>query len=404
MKLTKSVLFITMFSAATSAQAISVNLLSGTLNDQTVFAHTYVSIGAGPNIVANGVSVNGNILSNQNTTLGASAIVSGNTQSRDLTIGDGSLVSGNVTTSGDTSIGANATVSGDLKSINTTLGAHATVSGNVVTVADSTLGATALVSGSLLSGAAATIGANATVVGTVDHGGILTLSANNTSTGTISSGAATPAATVIADEHLGVSAAQTALAGMTPNFTIATGNLTDAYAANNLANPFTAGVYKVNGLLTTTAHITLTLDAQGVDSDFIFNVDNYLTFGAGSIINVINAAGTNSNVIWNSVGYTNVGAGADIVGTILANTYASIGANASVTGLGTSCGGVYSATSYVSLGANASVGGTGCARSLSYAPPVSAVPIPATVWLLGSGLVGFVGIIRRKRTSLKTSA
>ena len=30
--------------------------------------------------------------------------------------------------------------------------------------------------------------------------------------------------------------------------------------------------------------------------------------------------------------------------------------------------------------------------------PVNAVPVPATVWLFGSGLIGLVGVARRKKT------
>jgi hypothetical protein len=114
-------------------------------------------------------------------------------------------------------------------------------------------------------------------------------------------------------------------------------------------------------LLTTTAGITLTLDAQSQpNAAFIFNVSNYLSFGAGTVIDVINGD-ADTSVVWNTPGgYTSIGANAKIVGTILANTYASTGAYSTVTGSGTSCGGVFSATSYVTVGANATVGGQGC--------------------------------------------
>ncbi len=36
-------------------------------------------------------------------------------------------------------------------------------------------------------------------------------------------------------------------------------------------------------------------------------------------------------------------------------------------------------------------------KALSYAAPVSAVPVPAAIWLMGSGLIGLVGIARRKK-------
>ena len=140
---------------------------------------------------------------------------------------------------------------------------------------------------------------------------------------------------------------------------------------------FTAGVYDVTGLLSTTANITITLDAGGVDSAFIFNVSNYLSFGAGTIIDVINGT-ENTSVVWNSHGaggYTSIGANAQIIGTVFATTYASVGAGASATGSGASCGGVFSAISYVSLGANASVVGTDCTGAVNNISIANGVPL-----------------------------
>jgi cytoskeletal protein CcmA (bactofilin family) len=333
--------------AMSGAQA--ADLLNGTLNDQTVFSHTYTTTGAS----LGNQTVWGSILANQDITVGAGAKVSGNTQSRDLTTGDGALVSGNTTTVGDTSIGANATVGGNLKSVDMTVGANGTITGNAVNVADSTLGDSAMVSGNLQSGAAVTIGANANIAGTVQHGTALVVSASAT-TGATSVNSTPPSATVIADEHLGVTAAQTALNALGGSQALATGDIATS-------RTFIPGIYNVTGLLTTTAGITLTLDAQSQpNAAFIFNVSNYLSFGAGTVIDVINGD-ADTSVVWNTPGgYTSIGANAKIVGTILANTYASTGAYSTVTGSGTSCGGVFSATSYVTVGANATVGGQGC--------------------------------------------
>jgi cytoskeletal protein CcmA (bactofilin family) len=349
MKSLKHVACIISIALATSG-AQAAPLLSGTLSDQTVFSHTYTTTGAS----LGNQTVWGNILANQDVTLGAGAKVSGSTQSRDLTTGDGALVSGNTTTVGDTSIGANAIVKGDLKSVDLTVGANGTIEGDAVTVADSTLGDSAKVVGILQSGAAVTIGANAVVDGLVEYGTALVVSASATTLSGTALIGTTPPATVIADEHLGVTAAQTTLNAMagTP---LATGDIATS-------RTFTPGVYNVTGLLTTTAGITLTLDAQNQpNAEFIFNVSIYLSFGAGTIIDVINTVDDNTSVVWNTPGgYTSVGANAKIVGTILANTYVSTGAYSTVTGSGDSCGGVFSATSYVTIGANATVGQEGC--------------------------------------------
>lgn len=312
MKVAKYALLIAMLCFAAGAQAVS--LLSGTLNDQTVFAHTYVTSGAG-----GGQEIYGNVLANHDVTIGALGNVSGNTQSRALTTGD-----------------------------------SATIGGNALTSAASTIGANSILSGNLQSGGAITLGANAAVAGTVQYGTVITNGAGATS-GSQTQNSTVP---VIADEHLGVIAAQSALNAMVGGNALATGNI-----ATNTT--FTAGVYDVTGLLSTTAGITITLDAEGQDSAFVFNVSGYLSFGAGTVIQVINAA-EKTSVVWNSTGgYVSLGANANIIGTVLASTYISTGAFSSLTGSDNSCGGAFSATSYVTVGADATVGGTGCTGAVN---------------------------------------
>jgi hypothetical protein len=199
----------------------------------------------------------------------------------------------------------------------------------------------------LQSGTAVTLGASSQVQGDLEYGTVVTYGASATS------GADLPNTTapVITDEHQGVLDAQSALDSMAVTTQIAPGNIA-------VGTTFLPGVYDVNGLLTVTAGVTLTLDAQGTDDDFIFNIDNYLTFGAD--VNVVVVNGTaNTRVIWNATGgYVSIGANANIVGTILAKEYVSTGANSSVTGVGECSGAVYSGASYVSIGAGAVIGGT----------------------------------------------
>jgi LruC domain-containing protein len=314
MKLAKHALLIAMLCVSAGTKADTVGLLSGTLNDQAVFAHTYVTSGAG-----GAQEIYGNVLANHDVTIGAMGNVSGNTQSRALTTGD-----------------------------------SATIGGNALTSAASTIGANSVVSGNLQSGGAITLGASANVAGTVQYGTVITNGAGATS-GSQTQNATAP---VIVDEHLGVTAAQSALDAMTGGTVLAAGNIATS-------TTFTAGVYDVAGLLSTTADITITLDAQGQDSAFVFNISGYLSFGAGTVIDVINAT-DNTSVVWNSTGgYVSVGANANIIGTVLASTYVSTGAFSSLTGSGTSCGGAFSGTSYVTVGANATIGGTGCAGAIN---------------------------------------
>jgi hypothetical protein len=95
-----------------------------------------------------------------------------------------------------------------------------------------------------------------------------------------------------------------------------------------------AGVYSAASWFTT-AGTTLTLDGQGQnDAMWLFNIEDILAFGGVSTVELSNV-GTNAQVFWNvrnlvPGGYTSLGDGADIVGTIIAEDYVEVGANAIV--------------------------------------------------------------------------
>ena len=203
-----------------------------------------------------------------------------------------------------------------------------------------TMGASPAVEGNLQSGTAVTLGANAEVDNTIQYGTALTYGAGATSGVVVQA---------IADGHQGVIDAQSTLDDMPDAVALIPGNI----AADVT---FAAGGYDVPGLLTVAAGTTITLDAAGQDSAlFVFNISNYLTFGAGVNVVVINGDG-NTGVVWNATGnYVSVGADANIIGTIFAHTYVSTGANSNISGAAAPYGAIYSATSYVSLGVGATV-------------------------------------------------
>jgi hypothetical protein len=164
-----------------------------------------------------------------------------------------------------------------------------------------------------------------------------------------------------------------------------------------------AGVYDAASW-STAAGTTLTLDGQGLDNaGWFFNIDNILAFGADATVQLSNV-GTNAQVFWNvgSVaspgGYAILGAGADVIGIIIADSYVTLGADATVYGASPdngNYGGVYSPT--VTMGANAVIG------SQLYPPtvvpdPSTAVPEPSTYALMGSMLVAAGSLRRRKRS------
>ena len=228
-----------------------------------------------------------------------------------------------------------------------TVGADSKIDGDTVAVAATTLGAGA-VTGNLWSGTAVTLGAGSGAQ-IVRHGTAFTRGAAAT-TAAVSGGEPTPQ---IHGEQGEAASWQTGLTALQP---------TQVLIPGNIAAPvvYAPGVYQTAGLRTFAADTIITLDAKSDDADFVFNISSYLTFGARVEVKVINqVSGKNVRVIWNIAGgYVAVGAGANIVGTVIAKNYVSIGANATIRSpVNSICGGVaYSTTSYVSVGAGATVG------------------------------------------------
>jgi hypothetical protein len=248
-----------------------------------------------------------------------------------VTLSSDAEITGNVFAGAATTIGANAKVYGG--TINsgaaTTLGAGVTVKGgDVISGAATTLGATSFVEGGVTSGAATTIGAGAVIY----RQGIDKSYAD--------SSASIPAPTA-GDLEL----AQENLYDLGPNFEAVTHNIgTDV--------TWLAGVTQIEGSLSVSAGVTLTLDgsnSEGVGKHFIINVRDYVSFGAGAKVELKNGQ-PGARVIWNVKGtYISLGALADIEGSLLANTYIATGADSVVSG------GAYSATSYVFAGATAKI-------------------------------------------------
>ena len=313
----------TLLAAATSAQAdpapTLTDWLSRGVGEHQVIAGTYVTAGAG-------ATIGGAVLAGTYMTAGAGVTIEGNTAAvTATTFGAGSVVA----------IPADPAIAAPPVRVRsgtaTTLGANVTVTNNVRTP--------------VLSGTAITLGAGASVPGGIKS--------NDPNIAADLAKIAAAAKTVIVE-------AQGSL-GETRRDDIP--HIPGNIAANKT---LTAGTYVIPGLLTVAANTIITLDAGGEDSVFQFNISSYLTFGAGSKVQVINTTDNTSTsdrdvsvtVIWNVTGgHVAVGAGAEIVGDIFAKGYVSTGADSKVSGPGNTCGGaVYSATSYISVGAGATLG------------------------------------------------
>lgn len=438
--------------AYASPQALATPLLSGDLNRVTVFSNTYFTAGQNTQVFGSvlsggvgttgaGSAIQGYFESTGAANIGASIVggsqttisVSSYVKSGGLvTTGNGSIVTGNVTASGAANIGANATVKGNVVSGGVgTSGANAAISGNFTSLGANSIGDHATVGGTFGSGGLASTGANSKVSGNVLAGGAASISTTSTVGGAVkavnpsavqtqlfaSPVSSTLTSTVKSDVTAHVAtdaailrAAQASLTSMANSATPIMGHDTlGTVITSDLAPTMTvdttlyAGVYSAASW-STTAGTTLTLDGQGLDNQsWVFNLADILAFGGDTNI-VLTNAGLNNIVVWNINNgalnrYASLGDGADVIGTIIANTYVMVGANATVLNVGTSCGGVYSQTSYVSTGANAIIGGSGCTgNTLDFDPDVTVPEPPSYSMLLaGLGLMGFM--LRRRKTT-----
>jgi hypothetical protein len=324
--------------AVVSAEASAAPLFDAELNDQTIYGFNYVTMGAGTN-------VGGNVQS-------ASAAA---------TLADGSVVNGDLETGAASTIGAD----------------DATVRGHVYSGTASTFGASSIVNGDLFVGTTATLGAGTFVGGNIESGANVVRGAGDTVIGTIQQDLALTAgysAPAVIDQTTQIADAQLTLKNM------GTGTVLNSVTFGTNNETLTAGIYSTADYLTIAGGKTLTLDGEGVDSIFIFNISNYLTFAAAARVELINFT-NESAIIWNvlgdaagSAGYSSIAIGASARGLIISRGYVETGANATLTGVGDYCGGIISAENYVLTGAGATIGGVGCTSGSTtsfdnYTPP-----------------------------------
>jgi MSHA biogenesis protein MshQ len=92
---------------------------------------------------------------------------------------------------------------------------------------------------------------------------------------------------------------------------------------------------------------------------WVFNIDTYLSLGAGTKI-ILENVHQDSTLIWNTGGYTFIGALSTFRGTILAGSYVTTGAGSTLNGVADSCGGILTIGGAVTLGATNVVGAMGC--------------------------------------------
>jgi hypothetical protein len=312
MKVTKQYLVIPIFSVVCGAQADNMPLLNPDLNAQTVYAGAALTTGAG-------AYVGGSLQAIQAATLGAH-----------------SEIEGNLATGGPITLTASTKVSQDV------------TAGTALTLGDN-----ALVIGNLLTGTGPiTLGGMAEVRGTATRATSITISA----TASVNHIQQRNPELYEASEPPGsqqkqLGDAQIALKLME---TIPDNELATTLTVNTTFGP---GVYHAAGL-TTTAGIIIRLEGNldefkhTVPSLWVFNIDSYLAFGAGNIIELVNVH-PESTIIWNTGTYISTGAGAMVRGTFIAGTYVTTGAGTILAGIsdGGACDAIFATNEAVTLGA-----------------------------------------------------
>ncbi len=257
----------------------------------------------------------------------------------------------------------------------------------------------------ILAGSEVTNVPTSTIVGNV---GVWSSGGANAITGfNFSSGAAVSDPQVTGGlVHAGTTVAQSAQGALTNAIT----SLGLMGPGTDLANPDLAGLTLTPGVYTVHAGVSnltgaLTLDGQGnANAAWVFQMDSTLITSPGSVVNVINT-GSGAGVFWDVRSSATLDTTTSFQGNILALASITLNTDASI-----GCGRALASLGAVTLGANTIIG-AGCGEGsnafsggltvseaggiptlLPYAP----VPLPAAVWMFGSGLLGLIGVARRK--------
>jgi LruC domain-containing protein len=355
-------LFILVFSFVSSAQANIQLLLDSDLNNQSLYASDYVTMGAR-------TTVGGNIQSATAITLAANAIVGGNAEAGSTTtLGANAAVVGYIEAGSTATLGAAAIVDGSILAGTTaTIGADAVINGALVAGTTVTIDATVEVGGDVLAGTTVTVGASSILHGDVDAGTTTTIGAGVQIDGDLTANSLQdpPPPPLVTNQEALLTSVQTTLKSL------GTGTELDSITFGTNDETLEAGIYSTVDYLTIAGGKTLTLDGKGVDGTWIFNIANYLSFAIDAKVVLLNVT-DNSTVIWNvlgdktgSAGYTQLGAGAETTGFIFSKGYVQTGANTVIEGIGNDCGGAYSATNFIEFGADSVIGQPGCTNGMT---------------------------------------
>ena len=169
-------------------------------------------------------------------------------------------------------------------------------------------------------------------------------------------------------------------------------SLTALQSTDNLTGTDLGGLTLAPGVFSfsSSAELTgpLTLDFGGLNNaSFVFQIGSTLTTASGSVVDVDNE-GSNDSIYWAVGSSATLGTTSAFEGSLIAAQSITLTTGASI-----ACGNAIALNGAVTLDTN-TVGG-GCDAGTTNPPP-TAVPEPGTINLLITGVLGAVGVVRRR--------